>query len=45
MTSAMGLSFLFADLGLNQIIAWSTPILMFLYPLAITFKTLRVIVI
>lgn len=31
-----GLSFLFANLGLNQIIAWSTPILMFLYPLAIT---------
>lgn len=31
-----GLSFLIANLGLNQIIAWSTPILMFLYPLAIT---------
>lgn len=31
-----GLSFLFANLGLDQIIAWSTPILMFLYPLAIT---------
>lgn len=31
-----GLSFLFANLGLNQIIAWSTPILMFLYPLAMT---------
>ena len=31
-----GLSFLFANLGLNQIIAWSTPILMFLYPLTIT---------
>ncbi|MEY8293539.1 branched-chain amino acid transport system II carrier protein [Limosilactobacillus caviae] len=31
-----GLSFLFANLGLNQIIAWSTPILMFLYPLVIT---------
>ncbi|WP_295731105.1 branched-chain amino acid transport system II carrier protein [uncultured Limosilactobacillus sp.] len=31
-----GLSFLFANLGLNQIITWSTPILMFLYPLAIT---------
>lgn len=31
-----GLSFLFANLGLNQIITWSTPFLMFLYPLAIT---------
>jgi LIVCS family branched-chain amino acid:cation transporter len=31
-----GLSFLVANLGLDQIIAWSTPILMFLYPLAIT---------
>lgn len=30
------LSFLIANLGLNQIIAWSTPFLMFLYPLAIT---------
>lgn len=30
------LSFLFANLGLNQIITWSTPVLMFLYPLAIT---------
>lgn len=30
------LSFLIANLGLNQIIAWSTPVLMFLYPLAIT---------
>lgn len=31
-----GLSFIIANLGLNQIIAWSTPVLMFLYPLAIT---------
>ncbi|WP_251546207.1 branched-chain amino acid transport system II carrier protein [Limosilactobacillus caecicola] len=31
-----GLSFFIANLGLNQIIAWSTPFLMFLYPLAIT---------
>ena len=30
------LSFTIANLGLNQIIAWSTPVLMFLYPLAIT---------
>lgn len=30
------LSFLIANMGLNQIIAWSTPVLMFLYPLAIT---------
>lgn len=30
------LSFLIANLGLNQIISWSTPVLMFLYPLAIT---------
>lgn len=29
------LSFLFANLGLDQIITWSTPVLMFLYPLAI----------
>lgn len=29
------ISFLIANLGLDQIIAWSTPILMFLYPLAI----------
>lgn len=31
-----GLSFVVANLGLNQIIIWSTPVLMFLYPLAIT---------
>ena len=29
------LSFLIANLGLNAIIAWSLPVLMFLYPLAI----------
>ena len=28
-------SFLFANFGLNSIIAWSAPVLMFLYPLAI----------
>lgn len=28
-------SFLIANLGLDQIVAWSTPVLMFLYPLAI----------
>lgn len=37
-----GLSFLIANLGLNQIIAWSTPILMFLYPLAITLIILSI---
>ena len=31
-----GLSFVVANLGLNRIITWSTPVLMFLYPLAIT---------
>lgn len=31
-----GASFLIANIGLDQIIAWSTPMLMFLYPLAIT---------
>ena len=30
------LSFLVANLGLNAIISWSMPVLMFLYPLAIT---------
>lgn len=29
------ISFLIANLGLDQIVAWSTPVLMFLYPLAI----------
>lgn len=31
-----GVSFLFANLGLDRIISWSIPVLMFLYPLAIT---------
>ncbi|MCC2256014.1 branched-chain amino acid transport system II carrier protein [Ruminococcus sp. CLA-AA-H200] len=31
-----GLSFLIANLGLNAIIAYSQPVLMFLYPLAVT---------
>ena len=31
-----GVSFLFANLGLDLIISWSIPVLMFLYPLAIT---------
>ncbi len=34
--SFCGLSFLIANLGLNAIIAYSLPVLMFLYPLAIT---------
>lgn len=29
------ISFVIANLGLNAILAWSTPVLMFLYPLAI----------
>lgn len=37
-----GLSFIIANLGLNQIIAWSTPVLMFLYPLAITLIILSI---
>lgn len=36
-------SFLTANLGLNQIIAWSTPVLMFLYPLAIALILLSVL--
>lgn len=36
-----GLSFLVANLGLDQIIAWSTPILMFLYPLPPARRTIR----
>ncbi|WP_155287829.1 branched-chain amino acid transport system II carrier protein [Lacticaseibacillus zhaodongensis] len=32
----VGASFLIANIGLDQIIAWSLPMLMFLYPLAIT---------
>ncbi|MHC3377615.1 branched-chain amino acid transport system II carrier protein [Ligilactobacillus equi] len=35
LTVNCGISFVFANLGLNQIIAWSTPVLMFLYPIAI----------
>lgn len=35
-------SFLTANLGLNQIIAWSTPVLMFLYPLAMALILLSV---
>ena len=37
-----GLSFLIANLGLDQIIAWSTPMLMFLYPLAIALIILAI---
>lgn len=37
------LSFTVANLGLNQIIAWSTPFLMFLYPLAITLIILGIL--
>lgn len=36
------LSFAFANLGLDAIIAWSLPVLMFLYPLAITLILLGV---
>ncbi|MDV7718669.1 branched-chain amino acid transport system II carrier protein [Pediococcus ethanolidurans] len=36
-------SFLTANLGLNQIIAWSTPFLMFLYPLAMALILLSVL--
>ncbi|APX72266.1 branched-chain amino acid transport system II carrier protein [Companilactobacillus allii] len=35
-------SFLIANIGLEQIIAWSTPMLMFLYPLAITLIILSI---
>ncbi|WP_125569093.1 branched-chain amino acid transport system II carrier protein [Companilactobacillus insicii] len=35
-------SFLIANIGLQQIIAWSTPMLMFLYPLAITLIILSI---
>lgn len=35
-------SFLTANLGLDQIIAWSTPVLMFLYPLAMVLILLSV---
>lgn len=37
-----GASFLIANIGLDQIIAWSTPMLMFLYPLAITLIVLAI---
>ncbi|WP_125713686.1 branched-chain amino acid transport system II carrier protein [Companilactobacillus kedongensis] len=35
-------SFLIANMGLEQIISWSTPMLMFLYPLAITLIILSI---
>jgi len=38
-----GASFLIANIGLDQIIAWSTPMLMFLYPLAITLIMLSIL--
>ncbi|MFD1420521.1 branched-chain amino acid transport system II carrier protein [Lactiplantibacillus songbeiensis] len=38
-----GASFLIANIGLDQIIAWSTPMLMFLYPLAITLIVLSIL--
>ncbi len=37
-----GTSFLIANMGLEQIISWSTPMLMFLYPLAITLIILSI---
>jgi len=37
-----GLSFIIANFGLDTIIAWSTPMLMFLYPLAITLIILSI---
>lgn len=37
-----GASLLIANIGLDQIIAWSTPMLMFLYPLAITLIILAI---
>lgn len=39
---ACGTSLLVANVGLDQIIAWSTPMLMFLYPLAITLIILSI---
>ncbi|AQW21174.1 branched-chain amino acid transport system II carrier protein [Lentilactobacillus curieae] len=39
---AVGFSFAFANVGLDTIIAWSTPMLMFLYPLAITLIILSI---
>ncbi|WP_034526626.1 branched-chain amino acid transport system II carrier protein [Secundilactobacillus oryzae] len=38
-----GLSFIIANFGLETIIAWSTPMLMFLYPLAITLILLSIL--
>lgn len=38
-----GLSFIVANLGLDNLITWSTPVLMFLYPLAITMIILGII--
>lgn len=35
-------SFVIANFGLQQIIAWSTPMLMFLYPLAMVLILLSV---
>ncbi|WP_283679576.1 branched-chain amino acid transport system II carrier protein [Lentilactobacillus sp. Marseille-Q4993] len=40
--AAIGFSFAFANVGLDTIIAWSTPMLMFLYPLAITLIILSI---
>lgn len=37
-----GMSFLFSNLGLNTIIGYSIPVLMFLYPLAITLILLAI---
>lgn len=37
------LSFLVANLGLDQIVTWSTPVLMFLYPLAIVLILLAIL--
>ncbi|MFR4968107.1 branched-chain amino acid transport system II carrier protein [Lactobacillus kalixensis] len=37
------LSFIIANLGLDQIIAWSTPVLMLLYPLAISLVILGIL--
>lgn len=39
---ATGFSFIIANFGLDTIIAWSTPMLMFLYPLAITLIILAI---
>lgn len=36
------LSFMVANMGLDKIITWSTPVLMFLYPLAITLTILGI---